>query len=400
MSKNSWLALAGGVLVVAVVAALWILYRPTPPQVQCSFTGWQQTLGIALEAKVEQLDALKTTIGVSEAQVRAFDTLMQDYALKYDAACQDASAVPPRMTQAEYACVRRNMEGVLDDLRSFAQAVDAAKSVADAPGQREIILKALENFDAARRSGYKTNCTSAIGVNPNPLSFTGLTPERSIQITNRGNNDFTFAVEQYPQGFEPKPSSGRVDRGDTVAVVLFRTIVPPPQTRPLTFHVRTNFNDDIELEIELDAVNASIWQTIGERAAALSGTATPTLASTIRVVNEVLGSDTRASEADKYIFASNVLFTKNAIPQASIALDTASKLNAATDVQPSVKAMRALISARTAAPEEAVIHYAAAQAARDAAENNDRIVVQPKAGNRNELIEAMRRDRNSSVISN
>jgi hypothetical protein len=154
------------------------------------------------------------------------------------------------------------------------------------------------------------------------------------------------------------------------------------------------------LEIELDAVNASIWQTIGERAAALSGTATPTLASTIRVVNEVLGSDTRASEADKYIFASNVLFTKNAIPQASIALDTASKLNAATDVQPSVKAMRALISARTAAPEEAVIHYAAAQAARDAAENNDRIVVQPKAGNRNELIEAMRRDRNSSVISN
>jgi len=47
-----------------------------------------------------------------------------------------------------------------------------------------------------------------MAVSPKMLPFIGHTSERAVQITNSGNNDFNYTVEDLPRDFLPQPSSG------------------------------------------------------------------------------------------------------------------------------------------------------------------------------------------------
>lgn len=87
MSRNMWLLLFA-ITAVVVVFILWILH----PRPDCAFSGWKKSVGVELEAAVNNLDAVKAKVGVNDSEVREFDTLLKDYALKYDAACQDFNA--------------------------------------------------------------------------------------------------------------------------------------------------------------------------------------------------------------------------------------------------------------------------------------------------------------------
>lgn len=97
-----------------------------------------------LDAQVKDLDAVKGRLGISDSMVRDYDNLMKDYALKYDSACQDFNA--GRMSQGEYTCLRKNMNTVLDSIREFVQAVEAAKSLSDAAAQKSVTLKAFDTM--------------------------------------------------------------------------------------------------------------------------------------------------------------------------------------------------------------------------------------------------------------
>lgn len=164
MRRNVWLLIA-----LAIAAIIVFLFRIYLPRQDCAFSGWKKSAGVGLEAAVRDLNAVKVKVGVSDAQVREFDSLMIEYALKYNAACRDFRA--NRMTSDEYACVRRNMDQVLDDVRRLLQAIKAAEAVSDASAQKEIISKSLDDMQAASRAQYRSGCTSAMNVSSSVRTF-------------------------------------------------------------------------------------------------------------------------------------------------------------------------------------------------------------------------------------
>jgi hypothetical protein len=345
MGKKELLAAAFVVVAVAGILVYWLHRVPQPPD--CSFSGWKRAVGVELDAQVKDLDAIKAKIGIGDSQVRDYDTLMKNYALKYDAACQDVRAQPSRMTQAEYTCLRRNMDKVLDQLQSFVHAVEAAKSVTDATTQREIILRSLDDLQAASLAGYRSGCASAMDVNPKKLSFTGNIPERSVQITNAGNSDFNYSITGLPEAFDPKPITGSVAKGTSVSVAILRTILPVP-VPPIKFRIHTNLQDDAEVEISLDAANLAIWQNLSEQArksAAQKG-ALVSMQDALEAVNSAIDPTSRPSEPDQLVLASNVLFELHADSEAQKALDLAVSRDPQLAKRPATLILAGLIANR------------------------------------------------------
>src|SRR6266478_1785838 len=250
---NSKIVILIAILLVAVV--LVIHFWPAPAD--CSFSGWKKTIGVDLEVAVSDVQSVKGKIGLSDDQVRDFDTLMRDFALKYDAACNDFGH--KRMNQGEYSCRRKNMDDTLDKVRFFLEKVKAAKSLADPGAQREIVLKALSDLEEATKHGYAAGCASAMNVAPRKLIFEDHASEHSVQISNSGNNDISFSVADVPRGFVSQPPSGAVSIGQTVSVAVFRTYEPVTDQPPITFHLRDNFQDDVLVEIQLDQQNVSLY---------------------------------------------------------------------------------------------------------------------------------------------
>src|ERR1700682_4517008 len=224
------------VLGVAVAVALLLYYvRPTP---DCAFSGWKSTVGVDLEAKVGDLDAVRTKVGLTSAEVREFDTLLKDYAAKYEANCRDVKN--GRKTQADYTCRRANMDGVLDRLRTFAQALTAAQGIKDPHEQAAQIRSVLDDLRSAARTDYARGCVSAISVDPDSITFAKDTPERSIHVGNGGNNDLTFAIDRLPEAFLAYPPTGNIPRGaQPLTVSIIRTIMPATEG-PITFRIRSN----------------------------------------------------------------------------------------------------------------------------------------------------------------
>lgn len=287
--------------VVAALALAWIyIPRPMPPD--CSFSSYERSAGVELSAQAGQLRTARAKLGLTEGQIADHDALLKDFAIKYDTACRDATATPPRMSQEEYACIRQNMNRTLDELRRLGEMARAIQSSGLSTAANAEANKILDAIVAAGKAEFRSGCSSALSADPKKLLFNGLTPERSLQLVNRGHNPFTFAIEDYPRGFEPQPPSGRLERGQAARVALFRTIEPVPATRPLSFQVRTSMSDSVQIEIELDAQNADLWSDLASR---LQGA--KTVEAALNVINSSEVSGTAASQGDRLVLASAVL---------------------------------------------------------------------------------------------
>ena len=129
---------------------------------------------------------------------------MKDYALKYDASCQDVRGA--RISNDEYVCLRRNMDRVLDGMRQFVQVVQAAKTT-DVAAQRDVVMKSLERLQSASASNYKGQCSSAIAIDPRSITFTKTNAVAWVEIGNHGNRDVTFSIDALPECFVAKPAS-------------------------------------------------------------------------------------------------------------------------------------------------------------------------------------------------
>src|SRR6266849_2719251 len=201
-SAMNWKILVPAAVLLAV--ALLIFFWPHPQD--CSFSGWKRSVGVDLDVAVGDVHAIKGKVGISDDQVRHFDTLMKDFALKYDAACQDLRN--HRMNQADYTCRRKNMDDTLNKIRFFVEKVEAAKTLSDPAAQREIVLGALSSLEQATKPGLAGDCTSAMSVAPVKLRFEDHASEHSIQVSNAGNSAMNFSVVAVPIEKMPQHESG------------------------------------------------------------------------------------------------------------------------------------------------------------------------------------------------
>lgn len=358
-SRTALIALAIVIVAVAGVLIWWLSHKPKP-QEDCAFTGWKRTVGVELDAQVEDLNAVKGKLRISDSMIRDYDTLMKDYALKYDSACQDVRA--GRMTQGEYACMRRNMLLTLDDIRTFNQAVEAAKSLSDPRAQKDVLLKAFEALQRASSGEYRSGCTSAMTVNPKSISFTGDALDNWVEVTNSGNNDFTFSVDGLPAAFRPHPPSGKLSTGGTASIVIERAHAPVPPMRPIKFLVRTNLNDVEEVEITVDSQNVNVWEHLSEKVRPrvepghLYGI---TVDDALRVVNASASS--RVPVADKYLLASTLLVSMRHGQAAEAALATATKEDPSLSSEPTTLLLKGTIANWVGKPETALTYFATAK---------------------------------------
>jgi len=355
----NWKILVPAAVLLAV--ALLIFFWPHPQD--CSFSGWKKSVGVDLDVAVGDVHAIKGKVGISDDQVRDFDTLMKDFTLKYDAACQDFKS--HRMNQADYTCRRKNMDDTLNKIRFFVEKVEAAKTLSDPAAQREIVLGALSSLEQATKPGLAGDCTSAMSVAPVKLRFEDHASEHSVQVSNSGNNAMNFSVVGLPRGFVPQPESGDIAVGHTVSVAVFRTFEPVTDSQPIRFFLHNNFRDDVPVEITLDSQNSTLYDDLASQAqsAAAAQNRPVTVDDALRVVDQSLSKSPappQNTEAMRYFLAAGVLSRAGQASAAHQALDTATAKNPALAKQPSALILRGIVSNREGKTGEALQHFAEA----------------------------------------
>ena len=350
-------------LLIALILAGVAVYIWWPRD--CSFSARKRTLGIDLEVGLDNVKSVKGKIGISDDQVRDFDTFMKDLALKYDLACNDHKN--KRMNDAEYSCRRKNMDDVLDKLQIFLTKVNAAAGLSDPSAQKEVVLRALSDLEEAEKKGYAAGCTSAMNVSPRTLSFDDHVSEHSLQISNPGNNPITYSVADLPRGFVPEPSSGNIVIGQTVSVAIYRTSEPITNNPPLTFRLLNNFMDEVPVEIQFDEQNATLYDDLANKVQSLSAQQNrpPNLEDALKIVDESLpksGSWMSAKNADsmRYFLAAGVLSRAGSASEAHQALDTATAKNPELEKQPATLILRGVVVNREGKPDEALQHFSKA----------------------------------------
>jgi hypothetical protein len=351
-------------IVLLVLVLLGVAIYLLRPQ-DCSFSARKRSLGIDLEVGVDKVKSVKGKVGISDDQVRDFDSFTKDLALKYDLSCSDHKN--KRMNDAEYSCRRKNMDDMLDKLRIFLTKVNAAASLSDPSAQKEVVLKALSDLEEVEKKGFAAGCTSAMNVRPRTLPFDDHVSEHSVQITNSGNNQITFSVADLPRGFLPEPSSGNIVVGQTVSVAIFRTSEPITNNPPLTFRLLNNFMDEVPVEIQFDQQNASLYDVLANKVQSLSSQQNrpPTVEDALKVVDESLpksGSWLSLKNADsmRYFLAAGVLSRAGSASEAHQALDTATAKNPELEKQPATLILRGVVVNREGKPDEALQHFSKA----------------------------------------
>jgi len=352
-------------VVVALLAAAglgWYIYHRHQ---DCSFSGWKQTVGVDIDVAIGDVQAVKTKLGIEDQQVRDFDTLMKDFALKYDADCQDTKQ--GRMSQAEYLCRRNNMDKTLDKIRIFLEKIEAAKTLPDPAAQRGIVLKALDDLETATKSGYSAGCTSAMVVDPKQLNFNDHTSERAVQVSNSGNNVLVFTAGDLPNGFIAQPKTGTIAPGNLAVVAVYRTFEPVVPDQPLTFHMLSNFQEDISVRIDLDAQNSELYDSLAgqARATAALGNHQPSLQDALAVVDQSLAKSGSVADKDhesmRYFLAAGVLSRIGNVEEAKHALDTATFKNPSLGREPSTLILRGIVVNQEGHPDQAIQHFAEAK---------------------------------------
>jgi len=331
----------------------------------CSFSAKKRSLGIDLEAGLSDVKAIKGKVGITDDQVRDFDELQKDLAMKYDMLCQEHKH--KRVNDATYLCRRNNMDQVLDSMRSFLVKTKAAASLADPAAQKEVVLKALSELEELEKKGYGAGCISSMSVNPKTLPFMGHTSERSVQITNSGNNDFSYTVEDLPRGFLPQPASGTVPVSQTVTVAIIRTAEPIPNNSPASFQLTNNFKDHVPVELDFDKQNAAVYEALAETLKSISAQQNrePTVEDALKVVDDSVAASAtwksvQNADSLRYFLAAGVLSEAGNTKAAHAALDAATAKNPALEKQPATLILRGIVYKNENRPDAAIENFSKA----------------------------------------
>ncbi len=206
-----------------------------------------------------------------------------------------------------------------------------------------------------------------MAVSPKMLPFIGHTSERAVQITNSGNNDFNYTVEDLPRGFLPQPSSGNLRVGQTVTVAIIRTADPIPNNPPASFQLTNNFKDHVPVELDFDKQNAAVHEALAETLKSFSArqNRAPTVEDALKVVDDSLATSAswksvQNADSLRYFLAAGVLSQAGNTNAAHAALDTATAKNPALDKQPATHILRGIVLKNENKPDQAIENFSKA----------------------------------------
>lgn len=332
-------ALAG--IAIAGYVVLRVIPPTAPAKDSCALLAEQRSATLDIEATVRDLDLVKAKLGVTGGQVQDVDAVLEDYAFKYASSCRDHEA--GRMSEAEYACRRDNMDRALDSARALSLTLEQVKNIADPAAQRDVVLRDLETITRLATADFAAGCGSALVVAPDALSFEDHFPERTFELANGGNRDATYAISELPEAFVAVRSSGAVGAGKGVVVSIKRAPFPLP-AEPVVFYVNDNFGNRVAVRIAVSSENARLYQDLGmaTRMTLPPGRTEPTLEDALATVSARLPQI--QDEGTKYFFASGILQQTGSFEEAGKALDVVSRTNKDLDAAPSTQLMHGIVN--------------------------------------------------------
>jgi hypothetical protein len=365
-SPKAWKYIVFPVLLVFALMIIAVyLFLPRPSKTDCSFIGWKQSIGVELGTFVKDVSAAKGKLDISESQIRELDTLLTDYGAKYETACKDLQA--GRINSAEYSCRTQSTAKVLSNIRSLQVALQSLSQVNDPATQKQIATTALENFHELARAEDQSNCSASMSVNPTKVTFEKEFPERSVRISNSGNNDFTFAIEQMPEAFLAVPTSGIVAKGGSVVVAIYRIAITVPTIAPIGFDIKDNWNNRVHVDISFTSQNAALYRTLSARilGAAAQQHRPPDLTDALQVVETLTWEDSIAGDqlqASRYLVAANVLLEAGSHEPAKSAFDRSIDILPAIARAPASGILRGVMAERVGDTRNALLHCVSSRA--------------------------------------
>lgn len=345
----AWLAPVAALTGIALVVYMVLRVIPptTPPQDSCELLAQQQTASLDLQATVKDLDLVKAKVGVSAGQVEEVDAILKDYAFRYAGSCRDHEA--KRISTAEYACKRDNMDRALATARNLAATLAEVKNITSGNAQRDVVLKDLAVIQQLATNDFNVGCGVALAVMPPAVTFEATFPERTIEVTNSGNREANYSVVDLPEAFVAVRSSGTVAAGSGAVISIKRTPFPPPPS-PVVFHVADNAGNRVPVTITVDARNASLYQELGGvvRSELPPGQTMPTITDAMAVVSSRLPQIT--DEGTKYFFAAGILREAGSNAEADKAVIELSHRNDALFKAPATQKLSDSIKSRSKRP--------------------------------------------------
>jgi tetratricopeptide (TPR) repeat protein len=150
-------------------------------------------------------------------------------------------------------------------------------------------------------------------------------------------------------------------------IAVYRTFEPVVAGQALTFHMLSNFQEDVSVQIALDAQNSELYDSLADQARTSASLANhpPTLQDALAVVDQSLAEsgpvENKDKESMRYFLAAGVLSRVGNIDQAHQALDAATAKNPSLAKEPSTLILRGIVVNQEGHPDQAIQHFAEAK---------------------------------------
>jgi hypothetical protein len=249
-----------GTLAVALGVALYIWFKPSP----CSFGDYKRAENITIGAQLEGKQLLRTTVGLSDAQSRDFDSRLQTYAAFYESSCRDQRR--GMITKDEYNCRERNLRGALLGMESLETQLEAIAKLTDPAAQKAAAQEVLAKFQSLPQVTALAGCGPILSVNPQQLNFKGTDTDHFVTVSNIGFESLNFSARGMPSGFVPLPTSGALTPGGQTNVVVTRTNETVDPSQSFKFEIIDSGGEQVTVTITVAPENARVYSTLAERA--------------------------------------------------------------------------------------------------------------------------------------
>lgn len=268
MSSNSGstlLKVVGAIVFIAIVAAaLYKWLHPDP----CAFGTYKKSIGVDLGATIAGKDLIKTNVGLSDAESRDFDSILNDYAAVYETSCRQHQQKV--INDAEYACRSRKMQDALNAIRNLQVALESAAKL-DPAAQKEAAQKALDTFRALPRSSDLSSCGPNLSVDPDQITFRSSETEHVIHVSNGGNASTNFTVTGGGDAIHIDPTAGALATASPVPVELIRMRTEVDPAVPMVIQITDSQGNNKKVTITIAADNAHVFDELTNQVVAAAG---------------------------------------------------------------------------------------------------------------------------------
>jgi hypothetical protein len=228
----------------------------------CRLSGWQEQIGLSYS-----LTALKNyqgVFGLSTQEQSKLEDIQTDFALEFEALCKDRASGVYQGKDRLYDCRRNNVNHALESLRQLRLVLSAVNTNGGAQAQRDAVDRLIDGYFRAVKDGFSDGCTAAhLELDRNEMAFSETDTEKSLDVTNAGEETVTWWVQDTPAGFLCQPSgSDQLSPKAHHPLIVYR-LAGRLEGTSFAFHVMDDWKEEQAIAIKFKNAKAAAANPYG-----------------------------------------------------------------------------------------------------------------------------------------